>query len=142
VLAAKPDQGHVHWTKYVFRLCVSYRLLNTVTRGFEFPVPRCDDAVNDIGPREFTITGDLKAGCWQVIEYTTYQERNIIIRARREETLKQDADGDTQRTRFLCRHDIKNEKIMDGKIQNETGAETIHHIIMLSVKYNPSGILW
>jgi hypothetical protein len=24
VLAAKPNQGHVHWSEYVFRLCVSY----------------------------------------------------------------------------------------------------------------------
>jgi hypothetical protein len=66
VLASKPDQGHVHWTKYVFRLCVSYRQLNMVTRGFKFPVTRCNDAVNDIGPRSFLTTGDLKTGYWQV----------------------------------------------------------------------------
>jgi hypothetical protein len=35
VLAAKPNQEHVHWSEYVFRLCVSYRLLNAITR----PVP-------------------------------------------------------------------------------------------------------
>ena len=25
MLAAKPNQGHVHWKEYVFRLCVSFR---------------------------------------------------------------------------------------------------------------------
>ena len=36
VLASKPNQGHVHWSQYVFRLCVSYRKLNAVTRPFQF----------------------------------------------------------------------------------------------------------
>jgi hypothetical protein len=62
VLASKPDQAHVHWTQYVFGLCVSYRPLNRITRGFEFPVTRCDDAVNNISPRKWLLTGDLKAG--------------------------------------------------------------------------------
>jgi hypothetical protein len=31
VLAAKPNQGHKHWTQYVFRLCVSYRNLDATT---------------------------------------------------------------------------------------------------------------
>ncbi len=40
VLAAKPNQEHVHWSEYVFRLCVSYRKLNAVTRPFAFRITR------------------------------------------------------------------------------------------------------
>jgi hypothetical protein len=67
VLAAKPNQGHKHWTDYVWRLCVSYRKLNTITRPFVFPSQRCDDAVRDIGDARFFITMDLYWGYWQVL---------------------------------------------------------------------------
>jgi hypothetical protein len=66
VLASKPSQGHVHWSQYVFRLCVSYRKLNEVTRPFSFPVMRCDDAAEKAGEAEYFITMDLDAGYWQV----------------------------------------------------------------------------
>ena len=66
VLAAKPNQGHVHWSEYVFRLCVSYRALNAITRPFNFPIPRCDDAAQAMGPCEYSITSDLDSGYWQV----------------------------------------------------------------------------
>ena len=66
VLAAKPNQGHIHWTEYVFRLCVSFRLLNAITRPFQFPIPRCDDEAEKMGDNEFAITADLDAGYWQV----------------------------------------------------------------------------
>ena len=50
VLAAKAGQD-VPWYDYIWRMCVSYRKLNQVTRPFLFPVPRCDDAVQCINPR-------------------------------------------------------------------------------------------
>ena len=66
VLASKPNQEHVHWSQYVFRLCVSYRALNAVTRPFLFPVKRCDEAVELIGEAKYVITMDLDAGYWQM----------------------------------------------------------------------------
>jgi hypothetical protein len=66
VLASKPHQDHVHWSQFVFRLCVSYRKLNAVTRPFTFPITRCDEAVERVGDAEFFITLDLDAGYWQV----------------------------------------------------------------------------
>jgi hypothetical protein len=65
VLAAKPDQAHVAWYNFIFRLCVSYRKVNAVTRPFRFPTPRCDDAVRGIRGNYF-ITKDLDCGYWQV----------------------------------------------------------------------------
>ena len=66
VLAAKPNQDHVHWSEYVFRLCVSYRKLNAVTRPFAFPITRCDDAILKVETRKFNATTDLNSGYWQM----------------------------------------------------------------------------
>jgi len=66
VLAAKPNQEHVHWSQYVWRLCVSYRKINAVTRPFTVPIIRCDDAVKEIGNAKFYITMDLDSGYWQI----------------------------------------------------------------------------
>lgn len=67
VLAAKPNQAHKHWSDYIWRLCVSYRQLNTVTRPFVYPSRRCDDAVRAIGHSIFFITMDLFWGYWQIL---------------------------------------------------------------------------
>ena len=68
VLAAKPNQENVPWHQYVWRLCVSYRRLNQVTRPFTFPIRRCDDAVSDVGPRaRYWISVDLDSGFWQIL---------------------------------------------------------------------------
>ena len=66
VLAAKANQEHLHWSQYTWRLCVSYRKLNAVTRPFTFPIIRCDDAVKEIGNSKYFITMDLDSGYWQV----------------------------------------------------------------------------
>jgi hypothetical protein len=65
VLAQKPNQEHLHWFDYIFRFCVSYRLLNAATRPFVFPTRRCDDAANSISGRYFIIM-DLDCGYWQI----------------------------------------------------------------------------
>ena len=67
VLAAKANQEGVSYKDYQWRLCVSYRRLNTITRPYAYPIPRCDDAVTDIGPEaRYFIKLDLDSGYWQV----------------------------------------------------------------------------
>ena len=67
VLAGKPGQENKSWDEYIWRLCVSYRRVNQKVRIFEFPIPRCDDAVDEIPPwAKFFLTMDLDAGYWQV----------------------------------------------------------------------------
>ena len=66
VLLSKPDQAYVHWSEFIFRLCVSYRATNAVTRPFTFPITRCDEAVERVGDAKYYITADLDAGYWQV----------------------------------------------------------------------------
>ena len=47
VLAAKPHQEHINNIKQcIWRICVSYRGLNKVTKPFEYHIPRCVDAIS------------------------------------------------------------------------------------------------
>jgi hypothetical protein len=79
VLASKPDQAHVHWSDFVFRLCISYRNLNTVTRPFTFPITRCDKAVERVGDAQCYITADLDAGYWQVEMNPASREKSAFF---------------------------------------------------------------
>jgi hypothetical protein len=46
ILAAKPHQEHVlNINDFVWRFCVNYVPLNSVTRIIAYPIPRCDSAV-------------------------------------------------------------------------------------------------
>jgi len=68
VLAAKPNQDDTPWHQYIWRLCVSFRRLNQVTKPFAFPIPRCDDAVSEIPPTaKYFIAFDLDCGYWQIL---------------------------------------------------------------------------
>ena len=70
VLAQKPHQEKVMSIKgLIWRMCVSYRRLNSVTKPFQFPIPRCDDAVSVMSWRagELWIIGlDVRQGYHQV----------------------------------------------------------------------------
>ena len=50
VLAQKPHQEHVRCINdFVWQICVSYCKLSSITKLFQFPIPRCDDAVMILG---------------------------------------------------------------------------------------------
>ena len=67
VLAAKPGQYNVPWEKFKWRLCVSYRKLNQVTKPFQYPIPRCNDAVEEIPPWAIAfISIVFDSGYWQI----------------------------------------------------------------------------
>jgi hypothetical protein len=70
VLAAKPHQEDVlDILDFIWRMCVSYRRLNQVTLPFEYPIPRCDDAIDNFGDsagRLFFISLDNKTGYHQI----------------------------------------------------------------------------
>jgi Reverse transcriptase (RNA-dependent DNA polymerase)/RNase H-like domain found in reverse transcriptase len=79
VLAAKPNQDHVHWSEYVWRLTVSYRKLNAVTRPYIYPSRRCDDAARDIGRSKHFITMDFESGFWQVLLHETSRDKTAFF---------------------------------------------------------------
>jgi hypothetical protein len=50
VLAAKPHQEHVlDILDFIWQMCVSYRRLNQAILAFKYPIPHCDDAINNFG---------------------------------------------------------------------------------------------
>ena len=70
VLAPKPHQEEVTNIKdFVWRMCISYRKLNAITLPFEYPIPRCDDAIDDFGEghgRLHFISLDARSGYHQI----------------------------------------------------------------------------
>ena len=70
VLAPKPHQEHIEdIDEFVWRMCVSYRKLNSVTKPFAYPIPRCDDAIGSLNLGSgtiFIITVDARQGYHQV----------------------------------------------------------------------------
>jgi len=70
VLVAKPHQKYIKdIDNFVWIMCVSYRKLNAITKPFEFPIPRCDDAIAiiDTGSQYIWIISlDARQGYHQV----------------------------------------------------------------------------
>ena len=79
VLAPKPHQEHVfNIDDYIWRMCVSYRGLNRVTKIFAYPISRCDSSIEDMGDHVgiiFFISLDAKQGYHQVKVKETDQEK-------------------------------------------------------------------
>ena len=70
LLAAKPHQEScTDIQAFIWRFCVSYRPLNSITLGFEFPIPRCADSTEDLGDScgpIFIISLDTRSGYHQI----------------------------------------------------------------------------
>ena len=70
VLAPKPHQETVEdINDFVWRMCVSYRGLNAITLPFEYPIPRCNDALDNFGDSLGTlsfISLDARSGYHQI----------------------------------------------------------------------------
>ena len=70
LLAPKPHQEEVtSIDDFIWRLCVSYRALNAVTKSFTFPIPRCAESIEDFGDSNgpiFFITLDARQGYHQI----------------------------------------------------------------------------
>ena len=50
VLASKPHQEHIlNIDDFIWRMCVYYRKLNSITNTFEFPILPCDDDISTFG---------------------------------------------------------------------------------------------
>ena len=79
VLAGKPHQESIQdIDEFVWRLCVSYRALNRITKPFQFPIPRCDDSIYLLGNGSgciFIITLDARQGYHQIAVRAGDQEK-------------------------------------------------------------------
>ena len=84
VLTQKPHQEHItDINKFVWRMYVSYRRLNAVTKPFQFPIPRYDDAItiSECGAvLIWIISLDARQGYHQVEVRFADQEKLAFLR--------------------------------------------------------------
>jgi hypothetical protein len=68
LLAAKPHQEHIRCIdEFVWRFCVNFILLNSVTKLIAYPIPRCDLAVfNEFGQGRWRWMFDAPMGYHQL----------------------------------------------------------------------------
>ena len=61
------------------RFCVDYRGLNSVTRLDQFPLPRIDDLLDQLGKSHYFTTLDLASGYWQIRVDKPSREKTAFI---------------------------------------------------------------
>ena len=61
------------------RFCVDYRGLNSVTRLDQFPLPRIDDLLDQLGKSHYFTTLDLVSGYWQIRVDKPSREKTAFI---------------------------------------------------------------
>ena len=79
VLAAKPHQESCcDISEFIWRMCVSYRKLNAITKPFQFPISRCDISITVIGNGSvniFIVVLDNRQGYYEVAVRQADQEK-------------------------------------------------------------------
>ena len=61
------------------RFCVDYRGLNSVTKLDQFPLPRIDDLLDQLGKSRYFTTLDLASGYWQIRVDKPSREKTAFI---------------------------------------------------------------
>ena len=61
------------------RFCIDYRNLNAVTKTDQFPLPRIDDLIDQLGSAKYFSTLDLASGYWQVQVEENSKEKTAFI---------------------------------------------------------------
>ena len=79
VLAQKPHQENItNIAGFIWGMCVSYRRLHAITKPFQFPIPRCDDAIIILGDgadKNWIISLDARQGYYQIIVQMVDREK-------------------------------------------------------------------
>jgi hypothetical protein len=80
LLAAKPHQEHIRCiNKFVWRFCVNFILLNSVTKLIAYPIPRCDLAIfNEFGQGRWQWMFDALMGYHQLAVALESQDKLVF----------------------------------------------------------------
>jgi hypothetical protein len=83
-LAPKPHQENIDDTNaFIWRICVSFRCLNRCTKPFTFQIPRCVDAIEDLGELDrlllWFISLDCRQGFHQISIRYSDQEKTVFF---------------------------------------------------------------
>ena len=70
VMVRKKDGTH--------RFCVDYRRLNAVTQADQFPIPKIDDLLDQLGKSKYFSTLDLASGYWQIRVHPNSQAKTAF----------------------------------------------------------------
>ena len=83
ILDQKPHQEKIYnIDNFIWCMCVSYRKLNSVTKLFQFPIPRCDDAVTILNwgaGQIWIISLDARQGYHQVAVRLVDREKLVFF---------------------------------------------------------------
>ena len=61
------------------RFCVDYRQLNSITKTDNFPLPRIDDLLDQLGESKYFSSIDLASGFWQIQMHSSSQEKTAFV---------------------------------------------------------------
>ena len=61
-----------------WRFCVDYRAVNNITKKDAYPLPRCDEQLQQLGGARFFTTMDLQSGFWQIRMTVEGQEKTAF----------------------------------------------------------------
>ena len=83
VLAAKPHREYViDIDNFKWRMCISYRALNCITKPFQFPIPKYDDSAYVLGNGSvliFIVALDARQGYHQITVKPCDQEKLAFL---------------------------------------------------------------
>ena len=82
-VAQKTHQENViNIDDFIWRMCVSYRRLNIITKPFQFPIPRCDNAITILGEgadNNWIISLDARQGYHLIAVHMVDQEKLAFL---------------------------------------------------------------
>ena len=117
LLVTKPQQAScVDIDEFVWRLCISYRPLNSVTRSFEFLITCCSDSIEDLGDSYrnlFFISLDACSDYHQIKVRPCDQEKLDFTPNGKHNFFYCNGFWTEERSRFLRRHDENSPGQMD-----------------------------
>jgi hypothetical protein len=131
ILVPKPHQEEVEKIEdFIWHMCCSYRKVNGVTLPFEYPIPRCEDAIEDFGDsagKLLFIGLNARSGYHQIAVRECDQDKLAFFLPDKEKwTWTVMPFGPRNAPGVLYVYDARAESQMECLIQNQTSESWAH----------------